>query len=275
MLNGEDYKEPSCVLCGGKEFYNPDKNQPKGRIPVMRIIEKVNDFFNKNDMPGAGSLLEYWEKEAQELGDKNGELSIQSELIGFYRKNNKKELAEKSSNRALELIKELNLEGTVSAATLYLNIATALKAFGSPEKAVEYYEKTLEIYNSHLDKNDTRFAGLFNNMALALVDLKKFDEATEKYFNAIEIMSNNEDGEPDEAISYVNLAHLYYDKGDDKNKIEDCLFKAYELLNKDGIKENGYLAYVLEKCAPSYGFFGFDFIEKEMKERSVKLYERS
>lgn len=275
MLNGEDYKEPSCALCGGKEFYNPEKDQPKGRVPIMRIIEKVNEFFNKNDMIGAGALLEYWENEAKQLGDKNGELSIMSELIGYYRKNNKKELSEKASARALELIDDLRLNGTVSAATLYLNIATALKAFGSPEKAVDYYKKTLSIYEKHLDKNDTRFAGLFNNMALALVDVKKYDQAIEYYKKAIFIMSNAEDGEPDEAISYVNLAHLYYETNKGKELVEDCLFSAYELLNKEGIKENGYLAYVLEKCAPSYGFFGFNLIEKEMNDRSKKLYERS
>lgn len=275
MINGEDYKEPSCALCGEKEFYNPDKNEVKGRIPVMRIVEKVNAFFDKNDFCGAGNLLEYWEKEANELGDKNGELSIESELLGFYRKTGKKEKAENACNRAIELISELGLLGTVSAATVFLNIATVKKAFGEPETAVYYYENALTIYNDKLDKNDARFAGLYNNFALALVDLKRFKEAEKLYLSAIEIMKNTEKGQPDCAISYVNLAHLYLDKGESKDKIEDCLFNAYNLLNDEKTAQNGYTAYVLEKCAPSFGFFGFNLIENEFNKKSKELYERA
>ena len=275
MIDGEDYKEPSCVLCGGKEFYNPEKNAPKGRIPVMRVIEKVNGYFDKNDFVSAGELLEYWEKEAIDLGDESGELSILSELIGFYRKTNKKENAEKVSIKAETLINKLGLIGTVSAATVYLNIATAKKAFGDPETALSFYKKTLEIYNEKLDKNDTRFAGLYNNFALALVDLKRYEDAEKYYKNAIAIMKKSENGQPDCAISYVNLAHLYYDKGENKDKIDDCLFNAYNLLNDEKVLQNGYLAYVLEKCAPSFAFFGFNLIEKEFNEKSKELYERS
>lgn len=275
MLNGEDYKEPSCALCGGKEFYNPDKDAPKGRIPVMRIIEKVNAFFDKNDYIEAGKLLEYWESEARALGDESGELSMESELIGFYRKTNKKEKAETAEKRAVELIKCLGLENTVSAATVYLNIATAEKAFGKPENAVSFYEKTLAVYNDKLEKTDVLFAGLYNNFALALVDLKRYSEAEKYYFSAIEIMEKAENGQPDLAITYVNLAHLYYDTNEKREKTDDCLFSAYNLLTDENIKENGYLAYVLEKCAPSFGFFGFTLIEKEFEKKSKEIYERS
>ena len=275
MIDSEDYKEPSCLLCGGKEFYNPIKNEPKGRIPVMRVIEKVNAYFDKNDYIGAGELLEFWEKEAKDLGDESGELSILSELIGFYRKTNNKEKAETVCLRAEELINKLELRGTVSAATVYLNIATAKKAFGDPETAADFYGKTLEIYNQKLDKNDVKFAGLYNNFALALVDLERYNDAENYYLLAIEITKNAENGLPDCAISYVNLAHLYYEAGENKDKIDDCMFNAYNLLNDEKVAQNGYLAYVLEKCAPSFGFFGFSLIEKEFNAKSKELYERS
>ena len=274
MLNGEDYKEPSCLLCGGKDFYNPN-GSPQGRIPVARIIEKVNALFDKNDYEGAGKLLEYWQKEALSLGDKNGELSIDSELIGFYRKTGKKDLSYNVSDRAVTLIDELQLQGTVSAATVLLNIATAKKAFGNPKEAAELYSQVEKIYLKRLDKNDVKFAGLYNNAALALTDLKEYEKAEDYYLKAIRITSETPENEPDCAISYVNLAHLYYDKGENRDKIDDCLYKAYELLNKDGLNENGYLAYVLSKCAPSFGFFGFTVIEKEFIKRSEKLYERA
>ena len=80
-----DYKEPHCALCSGKEFYYPDRNRPLGTVPVARILEKADALFDKNDYVSAGRLLENWESEAVALRDKRGELSIVSELKGFYR----------------------------------------------------------------------------------------------------------------------------------------------------------------------------------------------
>ena len=60
MIDPFDYKEPACALCGGKEFYAPDENAPAGRIPVKRIMAKLDESFNRNDMAEAGRLLEYW-----------------------------------------------------------------------------------------------------------------------------------------------------------------------------------------------------------------------
>ena len=75
MIDSFDYKEPSCKLCDGKSFYYPDKDAPIGHIPVSRIIEKLDACYNKNDYVEAGRLLFYWQKEAQNLLDKRGELS--------------------------------------------------------------------------------------------------------------------------------------------------------------------------------------------------------
>ena len=60
MIDEFDYKEPSCALCGGKEFYNPELATAKGRIPVKRIIEKADEYYNKNDLASAKRHLEYW-----------------------------------------------------------------------------------------------------------------------------------------------------------------------------------------------------------------------
>ena len=53
------------------------------------------------------------------------------------------------------------------------------------------------------------------------------------------------------------------------------MYKAYNLLNDESIEQNGYYAYVLSKCAPSFGHFGFTLIEKEYNELSEKIYERA
>ncbi len=274
MLDAFDYKEPKCSFCDGKDFYNPKLDGPVGRVPVDRIISKVDECFNKNNFSEAGRLLEYWKNEAVSLNDLAGELSIESELVGFYRKTDNREKGLKSIDRALDLVEQLNQTHMASGATVYLNSATAFKAFGYAERAIELYQNAEKVYNKVLAVGDARFAGLYNNMALTLVDLKRYKEAEICYKKAIEVICNVENSQPDLAITYVNMAHLYELTGN-KNKITDCLFSAYNILNKDNLIKNGYFAYVLEKCAPSFEYFGYDVIAKEFIKTSGKIYERS
>ena len=274
MIDEFDYKEPACALCGGKEFYNPELAVAKGRIPVKRVIEKADEYFNKNDLAGAKRHLEYWENEALSLNDLNGELSVINELLGLYRKNGDNDNAIRVIDRALYLTDKLELSDTVSAATVYLNAATTYKAFGKFDKALPLYEQTLAVYEKHLDKSDARWGGFYNNYALALTDDTQFDKAENCYFNAIKVMEKAENGKPDLAITFVNLAHLYETAGK-TDKITDCLFKAYGLLNDENNDRNGYYAYVLSKCAPSFRYFGYDKIASDMEKESKEIYERS
>ena len=44
-----------CNECGGKEA-----SAGRGRIPVSRVIEKLDAFLAVNDMEGAARHLTYW-----------------------------------------------------------------------------------------------------------------------------------------------------------------------------------------------------------------------
>lgn len=275
MIDPFDYKEPTCATCGGKEFYAPDENAPAGRIPVKRIMAKLDESFNRNDMAEAGRLLEYWQKEAEALGDKLGELSVTDELIGYYRKVGEKEKGLAAVDKSLTLLKEVGQENIVPGATIILNAATTLKAFGKAKEAIPLYERAEKVYRENLAEDDPLFAGLFNNEALALADLGDFAGAEKLYLAAAGIMEKKENGKPDAAISYVNLAHCYEKAGRNGKEVTDAMFKAYELLNDDSNLKNGYYAFVLSKCAPSFGYFGYDKIEREMKKESKEIYARN
>ncbi len=276
MLDPFDYKEPSCALCGGKEFYNPDKSDVKGRIPVMRIIEKTDIEFSKNNYLEAGRLLEYWNNEAISLNDKQGELSMTNELIGFYRKTQNKDKAYACIERCKELLSILGQENSATGATVLLNSATAYKAFNEPEKSLPLFYQAEEIYLEILQKGDARFGGLYNNMALTLVDLKEFDKAKECYLKAIKVMEQVERGQCDLAITYVNMAHMYEDFSiENKKDITDCMFSAYNLLSEENVLHDGYYAFVLEKCAPSFLHFGFNVIYNEFIKEAKTIYERN
>ena len=276
MLDPFDYKEPLCPLSDGKKFYYPSPDDAIGEIPVRRIIEKLDTFFEVNDLDGAGAFLERWEKEAKELRDIRGEITIQNELMGYYRKRGDESSAFRALDRALFLVEKAGIENEVPAATVYLNAATVYKAFGKPYEAIALYEKTGAIYREKLSSDDALIAGLYNNSALALCDVGRYEEAESLFIEAAAIMSEKEDGACDEAATYVNMAHLYEIwRGEGSPEIAECLSAAKEILDSPDIKRNGYYAFVASKCAPSFRYFGDEATSRELEERSKKIYERA
>jgi tetratricopeptide (TPR) repeat protein len=143
---------------------------------------------------------------------------------------------------------------------------------------MSYFNKTKEVYDQNLKDDDKLFAGLYNNMALAAVDMKQYDAAENLYNKAIEIMKNIKDGELDTAISYLNYADLIYakykaDVSEDYSKygdrIESCVNEAWRLLNVETTPHDEYYRFVCEKCASSFGFYGFFMYENELKKRAL------
>ncbi len=252
-----------CADCG--------RRAAASTIPVSRVIEKLEECFAINDMDAAGRLLEYWEQEAVALGDLSGELSVVNELLGYYRKVGDSEKGLRAVSRSLELLSILQQENEVSGATVILNAATTMKAFGQAEQALPLYEKTQKIYTEKLPADDNRFGGFYNNKALALVDVKRYKEAEACYHRALAVV---DEGQPDRAVTYVNMAHLYEVWLDDsEQKIAECLQKAEDILNHPYMEQNAYYAFVCSKCAPSFDYFGFFVTAQELQERAKRIYE--
>ena len=135
QLNAEDYKEPVCPF--DDDFYS--NAEPMETIPVRRVIEKLDELlYEKNDIPGARRHLEFWERSAEAGRDLRGLLTVENELMGFYRQNASKEDAYRAMTRGLELVPTLGMDDTVGGATTYLNAATVCKTFGEAERGVLY-----------------------------------------------------------------------------------------------------------------------------------------
>lgn len=269
-----DYTDPICPFCTD-QF----KKQPPVRpIPTQRVLEKLDEHLGRNDYDSAERHLLYWLDEAKDGRDKHGMLTVENELMGLYRKTNRKEKALESVRKALDLIDELKLGSAVVAGTTFTNAATVYKAFAMPEESIELFEKAKDIYEKELQSDDPRLGGLYNNLGLTLTDLKRFDEAEEYYNKAINVMSNNKNGELEIAITYLNLCDLNEAKlGSEQSEkiIDEYIEKAYELLNRDYLPRNGYYAFVCEKCAPTFGYFGRFLYQKELSDRARSIYERN
>lgn len=245
-----------------KDFHN---------MRIKEFIDKLDAFFERDDMQGAGEHLRFSRKEAEAENDKQFLLTVLNEMMGYYRKTREEERGLESVFSGLSLVKELHFEEKAVGATTMLNAATTLKAFGRASEAVIYYESASLIYDKLFLPYDVRIAGLCNNYALTLVDLENYSAAEEKYKKALSILNKYDDKLTDIANTYVNMAHLYDAMGN-YEKIEECLDSAYSVLQDDK-NRNGYYAYTCRKCAPSFGYFGYFEVEKELNERADKIYE--
>ena len=247
-------------------------------IPKTRVLEKLDSLLQSNDTAGAKRLLEYWLGEAAADKDDGGKLLMLNELMGLCRKLGERDDAVKYAEEALFLVAVMGIEENIGAATTYLNSATVYKAFGEPENALHFYELAKEIYERDLAEDDERLGGLYNNMGLALVDLKRFDEANILYSKALSVMENNIDKEPEQAITYLNMAtavEMELGLIDGKIKIDELIQKAIICMDSGANRTDGNYAFVCEKCASVFGYYGYTDYAKELNERSRRIYKGS
>lgn len=244
-------------------------------ISVDRILARLDEHLGKNDYGAAERHLVYWLSEAEAGGDGKTELLMRNELMGLYRKTGRREEALSSANAALRDIERMGVGEQVGAATSYLNCATVYKAFGMAEDSMPLFKRARRIYERELSPDDARLGGLYNNMALSLVDLGRFFEAYELYFKAIEVMSKAEGGALEVAITYLNIASAKEaELGllDADAEIGVCLDKAQALLDENR-SDDGYYAFVCEKCAGVFGYYGRFLYDAELCERARRIYE--
>ena len=274
IIKPEDYAEPRCLL--GEETYG---SAPSAiMVPQQRIVEKMDEYMSRRDYDGAQRHLLYWLEEALLGKDKGGELMIRNELVGHYRKVGKKEAAMEHGEKALVLLKELGLENSTSGGTTYVNLGTACNAFSENERAMELFEKAREVYEGNGNTGKQLLGGLYNNMALTCVSLKRYDEAFVYYDKAINAMSHVHAGELEIAITYLNMANAYELRDGleaSEGKINELLDKASELLSDDHGAQEGYYAFVLEKCAPTFSYYGYFADAEDMERKAKMIYERS
>ena len=258
--------EKKCCCC----------KEPTGAIPFLRIIDKLDSLFAKNDLAEAKRLLEYWEGEARALGDMRGLCEILSEQVGFYRSSGDKEKGLKAAQEAIDILDGEDSD-SVANATIYLNCATTMKAFGEVDKAMPYYGKAKDVYERMLPEDDFRLAGFYNNYATALSELTRYDEAKACYEKAIEVLKKS-GGYCEIAITYVNLAQLEFDKAHASgvicdDEIDKYVELAYESLNDKQIGRDVDYAHTCEKCAAAFAFFGYFMYKQELEERAKQIYD--
>ena len=338
-------------------------------IPQQRVVEKLDEYMSHRDYAGAERHLLYWLAEAIALGDARGELMIRNELVGHFRKTGERDRAFAQAREALRLVGELEMGASISAGTTYTNIATAYNAFGEHGRSLELFRQALGLYEKSPHTQAQLIGGLYNNMALTCVALQDFDEADGLYRKALATMATVENGELEQAITYLNMADAAVaraiaasaaqrgaaagsapeaspkgasasvpleggavegsvsDEGvpsDDavggglpefagsaptaasredaiaghdvpeadfpldaldgaalalqdpqvEETVERCLDTALQLLDTPSVPRDGYYAFVCEKCAPTFAFYGYFLADEDLRRRAQEIYER-
>ena len=270
-LQPEDYVEPRCVLCDEPYGAAPQVKP----VPQQRIIEKMNDYMSRRDYAGAERHLLYWLEEARLGQDLRGQLMLHNELTGHYRKTGEKEKSLANAQAALDLLKTLDFESTISAGTTYVNAATACNAFGENSRSLELFEKARAVYESSPRTDKALLGGLYNNMALTCAALERYEEALALYEKALEAMGQVDGGALEQAITCLNMADLVekqvgLEQGE--ARIYDLLDRAYELLTGGHAAEDGYYAFVCEKCAPAFSYYGYFAAAQELEDKAKAIY---
>ena len=242
---------------------------------VPEFIKKLDSCFSREDLKGAGECLDEAMKNARAAGDKNGELTVFNEMIGYYRQTKEAEKGLEAVEAAFGLIDRLGINRELSAGTIYLNGATTMKAFGKSGEAIQFYHRASDIFKMRLERSHPLVAGLFNNLALALQDLKEYEEAEDCFRQAIEITESLKGSELETAVSYVNLAMLLHEMNSEDERINPLMDKALAILRNPAYYGYDKYAFTCRKCASGFGYLGFFFAEKELNERADKAYARA
>lgn len=270
-LEAADHVEPACLLCG-EPFGEPERFRP---VPMDRVRARLDALEGRRDFAGAERQLRYWLEEARMGRDKRGEFSLRNEMMGFYRKQGRRADAYRCADEALALIPALDIGDSVAAATCYVNCATVYDAFGEAERALPFFEKARAMYEARLSPTDPLLGGLYNNMALALVQVGRYAEAMSYYEKALAIMASAPNGALEQAVTWLNIADaLYAQRGAEAGEaeIQRCLERAAALLDDPRPPRDGYYAFVCEKCAPGFDYHGWFAYAAELRERAEAIY---
>lgn len=269
-LRREDYEEPACLL-----NMNADA-PPVQPIPLMRVMARLDDCLGRDDYAAAERHLAYWLDEALRGGDKRSAYTLYNEQMGLFRKTNRKAEAFAAMESALALGMELGFAENVTGGTGFLNAATVCTAFGETERARTLFGRAQAVYERELDAADERLGGLYNNMALAYAALARYDEAFAYYSKALAVMAQVENGAGEQAITYLNMANAVEDSlgmEDGIERIEEYVSRAMALLDTPTLPRDGNHAFICEKCAPTFDYYGQFMYAAALRQRAKDIYD--
>ena len=247
-------------------------------MEIQRILDKYDRLMDEKSFDEAERHLNYWIEEAKTAGDERSVFTLSNELVGCCRLQGKKHETKLAVDRLLKITEKMELKGTVSGATAYINAATGYKSADMAEEALPLYERALDIYERDLLPSDTRLSALYNNMALTLMALKAYDRSDMFFHKALDILKRNENSENEQAITLLNLADLaekVLQREEAEKRIAGYIEEAKDKLNESYVKKNPGFKFTAEKCIPAIKYHGYFLVAMDLEKKLSELAKRS
>ena len=270
-----DHREFCCIFDASQYTGMPDAQPCPQVLDVPETIRALDALYAGGREVEAEAFLEEKLAFARAGHDWRAELSILSELLGQYRRSMNREKGLRTVDEALALIRAHRMGQTVSGATVMLNAATTLKCFGRAEESLPIFTHVARVYANHLDPQDYRFAGLYNNMALSYDDAGD-PVSAERFFRlALKVIEKTEHPGNDSAVTWCNMAEMYARRDPEDPRIDACMEQAWACLNEPSLPRDAYHAFTVSKCAPTFDYFGYFLYARQLRERTEKIYAGS
>ena len=215
-------------------------------------------------------LLDSRDRAARE-GRSSAELSLCSELMGFYRQRGNAEGFRAAWDRTKELLSSIRVDARARG-TILINAATGMVAFGEAREALPLYQEAESCLRRSLGAADHRLAALYNNMAFAWAGAGNPARGEEMIRRAMAVLSGIPH-HPDMGTSWVNLALLYSGADPADPRIGDCLDKAMACFDDPETVWDGYYAHTVRKCAGAFSDLSREAQAEDLLERAEVIYE--
>lgn len=154
---------------------------------------------------------------ARSASDPAAQLMIRNELMGLYRSISRHADAVAQAESALALARDMGITATDAWVTTLINAATALRAAGQHERALDHYRSAYDAAQTLMAPTDRRLAALHNNLSIAYSDLGESERARTELEKALDILraaTTDPDGDLEIATTLTNLALVVFTLGD-------------------------------------------------------------
>ncbi len=177
-------------------------------MDIQLFFENYEKTFGQESQESPEAFLRKSLEQAEAEQDEGALITILNEAAGYFRNLGRRQESVAAADRALGLITKLGLEDGVPHGTTLLNAATAYKAAGMADRALELFSASLAVLRKHLPETDHRLAALYNNISSIHEEQGRFPEALEALEQAARIMEIDARAPENTAVVLTNLGML-------------------------------------------------------------------
>ena len=189
-------------------------------MDIDNFFQGLTNIFNAGQKEQVTHYLQQSLQQAEDEQDISASITILNEMAGYFRSISKYQEAIASIEKAITLLKEIGHEGSIPYGTTLLNAATAYRASGEKDKALELFMEVFSIFKDKLPQNDHRLAGLLNNIGSIYEENKEYGKALVMLEESCKIMQLHKNMLADTATVQTNMAMILLKLGKQDKALE-------------------------------------------------------